>query len=188
MSTSSQGASASPAEVKHRFIDYAALLQPMLEAIEHNAVGPIKGTLLDASLKTRIPTSRLFLERYTATIGGPRQTGKTSAIVKLSCKDDLIVVENQGYESHIRELVAHKGDDRPRIVTAAELKYWIKSAKQLPDLRHLPQGHVKGMLPKAPARVYVDNASFFTQRQLEIRDIAWWCAQHTPIPTLVLVG
>ncbi len=195
MSASSPGASASPTEVDYvPPIDYKGLLQPILDRIEKTPSVAIRSL----ALMSQVPASSLVLEGHTAAISGPRQTGKTTAMIDLSNSDDIIVVQNQNYERILRKILQERkreNADWPQVITLPQLTMWIADAKRTPFSADTPRELVPGLLPVAPRRVFVDNATFALvgpkpkgAAALRPKDVAWWCAQHSPTPTLVLIG
>lgn len=126
---------------------------------------------------------RICHDYCTVRIGAGRQTGKTSAVIDIAGKDDLVVVINKNLEATFREqFIFLKGEDFARNYLSIDTIWSIKKQLKNPD-----------PVPDTPLRTYsrfiVDNASHIFSI-LDVDDFYEWAMAHSavPYPQFVFLG
>lgn len=125
-------------------------------------------------------------EHHAVSIGGTRQTGKSTAIAHLSNPEDLIVVYNSHDRPRMIELLrTFHGGDHADVVTASTLRSVV--SKRMTNRQ--------GQMPlpfRNPARIYIDDSRwvFSNGLSLSMREFSRFVLAEyaAKLPTVICVG
>lgn len=151
-------------------LSYEASIQDLIDMVETASLpngvdfGAVFGT------KARLKEFR------TVGIRGPRQSGKTRAILEMAKSEDMVIVHDDIYISTVKTMQKDfvESKQRPTIVSVDTA---VKS----------PEDKTEGVLYCFP-RIWIDDASILAENQMEAINL-WICQTHqNNLPIVILVG